>query len=224
MNHEAEQNRMHEPSSSASDIQTATLGMGCFWSPEALFGQLPGVRSTRVGYAGGTSSHPTYRQMGDHTVTVQMEFDAKVISFEEIAELFWNSHNPMNINDYKGRQYMSLLFYGDGKQQAAIQRVVDKRKKLGLAPETEIAPYSEFYAAESRHQKYYLKRHPNAMEKLSLLYPSEDELVSSTLAARLNGLAKGYTNLEHIKNEILEWPIPVTNREMMIDHIKQIRW
>jgi peptide-methionine (S)-S-oxide reductase len=213
------------PSFSKNVVQTATLGMGCFWSPESLFGHLPGVIRTSVGYAGGTSIRPTYREMGDHTETLEIDFDPEVMTFEEILDVFWNNHNPMNINDYKGRQYRSLLFYCDEMQKEAIQHVIKKRKEHGKGePETEIAPYSGFYLAEDKHQKYYLKRYTNAIEKLSTLYPSQDDLINSTLAARLNGLAKGYTNLEHIKNEIDQWPTSPSNRKMMKDLITQIRW
>ncbi|BBH22971.1 methionine-S-sulfoxide reductase [Paenibacillus baekrokdamisoli] len=214
-----------EPSFSTSNVQTVTLGMGCFWSPEALFGHLPGVIRTSVGYAGGSSIAPTYREMGDHTETVQIDFDPEIITFETILDMFWNNHNPMNINDYKGRQYRSLLLYCDGNQQEVIQQVLGKRKELGKGePETEIAPYTGFYLAEDRHQKYYLKRYPHAMERFSTLYASQDERILATLAARLNGLAKGYTNLAHIINEIQQWPTSSSNRNRMIELIKQIRW
>ncbi len=81
MNDPGIQGSVGEPNFSKSDLQTATLGMGCFWSPDALFGQLPGVIRTRVGYAGGTSAEPTYRQMGDHTETLQIDFDPQIIKF-----------------------------------------------------------------------------------------------------------------------------------------------
>lgn len=208
-----------------STIQTVSLGMGCFWSPEALFGHLPGVIRTRVGYAGGTAKDPTYRRMGDHSETVEIDFSPDIIRIEELLEVFWEHHNPVNINDYKGRQYRSLVLYRDEKQWDAIQRVIRQRKEQGKGePQTEAAPYSGFYLAEDRHQKYYLKRYPDAMEKLSALYRDEKELVNSTLAARLNGLAKGYTNLERIRNEIARWPASLEERTRMIDLIRQIRW
>lgn len=210
---------------SESAIQTTTLGMGCFWSPEALFGHLPGVIRTRVGYAGGTAKAPTYRQMGDHTETIQIDFDSEMITFEEILEVFWNNHNPFNINDYKGNQYRSLLLYANELQEETIQRVIRTRKALGKGePATEIAPYSRFYLAEDKHQKYYLKRFPNAIEKLSALFTTQEELNNATLAARLNGLAKGYTNMERIKNEIRQWPTSPSSQKLMLDLISQIRW
>lgn len=224
-NHKKVRDRTIAASFFEGNIQTVTLGMGCFWSPESLFGHLPGVVKTRVGYAGGTAIHPTYRQMGDHTETVEMDFDPAIITLEEILDVFWNNHNPININGYKGRQYLSLILYRDTKQRETIEQVIAKRTERGQGEAaTEIASYDGFYLAEDRHQKYDLKRYPDAIEKLSTLYSSEEDLVNSTLAARLNGLAKGYTNLERIHNEILLWPTSPENRTRMIDLIRQIRW
>ena len=85
--------------------------MGCFWSPEALFGHLPGVVRTRTGFAGGTTADPEYRNMGDHSEAVQLEFDPAVISYAELLDVFWSNHRPININGYRGRQYQSIAFY-----------------------------------------------------------------------------------------------------------------
>ncbi|MFE4573334.1 peptide-methionine (S)-S-oxide reductase MsrA [Paenibacillus chitinolyticus] len=208
-----------------SNLQTATLGMGCFWSPDALFGHLPGVIRTRVGYAGGRTEQPTYREMGDHSETVELDFDPEDITFEDILDVFWNNHNPVNINGYKGRQYLSLILYHNREQQEAVQAVISRRKKQGSTEtETEVAPYSMFYPAEERHQKYYLKRFPDAIDKLGTLYPSHHELVNSTLAARLNGLAKGYTSLERVAGEIKQWPVEPEARQKVLDLIRRIRW
>jgi peptide-methionine (S)-S-oxide reductase len=205
-------------------MQTATLGMGCFWSPEALFGALPGVIRTRVGYAGGTTPVPVYREMGDHTETVEIDFDSGQITFDSLLEVFWSHHNPLNINDFKGRQYLSILFYRDEVQQQSIQRVKERMEADKGPLDTTVVPYSEFYLAEDRHQKYYLKRFPDAIDKLGALYDSPEDLVNSTLAARLNGLAKGYSNLEPIKREILEWPIAPNEQTELTNLIQKIRW
>lgn len=206
--------------------EVITFGMGCFWSPDALYGSRPGVIRTRVGYAGGQAASPTYRQMGDHTETVEVEFDPGVVSFGELAALFWDSHNPANINGYKGRQYQSMLFYRSAEQRAAIQSVIAGRVAGGQPePATEIVPYGGFHPAEEKHQKYYLKRHPDALAKLSAIYPG-DALTDSTLAARLNGLAKGYTNRERILAELAGganlWGAAETERLAAL--VKSIKW
>lgn len=209
-----------------ADLDTMTLGMGCFWSPEALFGALPGVIATRVGYAGGTTPGvPTYRELGDHAETVEVTFDPARIACDELLNTFWNNHNPININGYKGTQYQSLLLYRDERQAEAFERAKEMVAAVkGDVPETRIAPLSAFYPAESRHQKYYLKRHPDALAKLGELYPTEEALTSSTAAARLNGVAKGYANLSPILAEIASWPLEPAARDTLIETIRRIRW
>ncbi|RUT31858.1 peptide-methionine (S)-S-oxide reductase [Paenibacillus zeisoli] len=206
-------------------LETATLGMGCFWSPDALFGSLPGVIRTQTGYAGGTTAQPSYRDMGDHSEMVQLDFDPEILSFEEVLRIFWNNHNPVNINDYKGRQYRSMVLYHNVQQRGQAEQVIRERERAGkVKPETEISPFTAFYPAEERHQKYYLHRYPDAVEKLSSIYPSHQELVNSTLAARLNGLAKGYVNLAQIKQEISGWKVHEDERDHWLDLISRIRW
>ncbi|WP_216855164.1 peptide-methionine (S)-S-oxide reductase MsrA [Paenibacillus alba] len=208
-----------------NNIETLTLGMGCFWSPDALFGQWPGVVRTRVGYAGGTHAQPTYRTMGDHSETIEIDFDPQMMTMEQLLDIFWSHHQPDNINDYKGRQYQSLVLYRDERQHGLIREVMKTREAAGKRKlNTEIAPFAGFYLAEERHQKYYLKRYPDAISKLSTLYSTQDELVDSTLAARLNGLAKGYTNLQRIISEIQTWPLPLNERESQITLVKRIKW
>ena len=82
--------------------ETALFGMGCFWGPESRFGSLPGVNRTRVGFAGGTTKNPTYRKMGDHTETVEVDYDSSIISYETLLKEFWRNHYP-NRDAYKGR-------------------------------------------------------------------------------------------------------------------------
>ncbi|MBP1999067.1 peptide-methionine (S)-S-oxide reductase [Paenibacillus shirakamiensis] len=205
--------------------ETITLAMGCFWSPDALFGHLPGVVRTRTGYAGGTTPLPTYRNMGDHSESLEIDYDPEIISLKSLIHLFWNSHQPLNINDYKGRQYQSLLFYRDDYQQEVSSHVIHERLQQGHdEPATEVLPYEGFELAEERHQKYYLKRFPDALATMLELYPSLDRLTDSTLAARLNGLAKGFTNRERIIAEIEQWPLPLEERERRVYLIKSIKW
>lgn len=207
------------------EIETAALAMGCFWSPEALFGSMPGVFRTRTGYAGGTLPDPTYRHMGDHSETVELEYDPEILSYEEILLVFWDNHNPVNINGYKGRQYQSMLLYRTLQQKNAIDRVLNERRELGKdEPATEVHPFTAFYPAEEKHQKYYLKRNPDAIDKLLTLYPSIQAMDQSTLAARLNGLAKGFTNRSRTLEEVKGWRMPETERERIMALVKDIRW
>ncbi|MGU3472040.1 peptide-methionine (S)-S-oxide reductase MsrA [Paenibacillus sp. D51F] len=206
-------------------VDSAAFAMGCFWRPEALFGSLPGVIRTRTGYAGGTSLNPDYRHMGDHSETVQLQYDPSVISYRELLDLFWSSHNPANINGYKGRQYQSIVFWSGREQLEAI-----REKLSGLAlegkpvPDTEIAEAAEFWVAEERHQKYDLKRFPDAVKKLDALFPSRGEMEASTLAARLNGLAKGCTNRQRILEEMAGWELAEERKRQYAAALQEIRW
>lgn len=219
------------PLTFADGGETVTLGMGCFWSPEALFGGLPGVVRTRVGYAGGTVPDPTYRRMGDHTETVDIEFDPHILPLETILKLFWDNHKPVNINGYKDRQYQSLLLYRDERQKEAMASAAALRQPANGEPpddpdaRTEIAPFRTFYEAEERHQKYYVKRYPDAVRKLGELYrfdPSGG--LGSTLAARLNGVAKGYANARAVREEIATWPASPEQKRLLLGTIADIRW
>ncbi|GFN31491.1 peptide-methionine (S)-S-oxide reductase MsrA [Paenibacillus xylaniclasticus] len=219
--------RSYQSNSSPTYTESAaiTLGMGCFWSPEALFGHVPGVLGTRTGYAGGTTEQPTYHEIGDHSETVEVKFDPKLVTLQQLLELFWKHHKPVNINGYKGRQYWSLALYRDQEQREAIEWVKRRLEEESGGPlDTEVSPCPEFYPAESRHQKYYLKRFPDAVAKLGELYGTEENWVDTTLAARLNGLAKGYTSMERITDEMRRWPIHNDDRERILKGIRRIRW
>lgn len=163
--------------------------------------------------------------MGDHSECLQLEFDPKEITYKEVVDTFWSNHNPMR-SSYRGRQYMSILFYHDDLQkQISLQRKKKWEKELNGTIVTEMLPFSSFYLAEDRHQKYFLKRWPHAVEALTRLYPSHEELINSTLAARLNGFVKGYGSLNNIKQEIVEkWNLSTKESAEVIETINAIRW
>lgn len=208
----------------ASTMETASFGMGCFWGPEAMFGSQAGVLRTRVGFAGGTSPKPTYRHMGDHTETVEIDFDPAIISYEEILRIFWQNHYP-NRGNYKGRQYLSMLRYHGNQQKESIKKVrKEMEKSLGEMIETEIASFDNFTLADERHQKYYLKRYPNTLEQLQDLFPQSEHLIDSTFAARLNGFVKGYGKLTLLKSEIASWNIEDENRDTLLNKLETLKW
>ncbi len=163
--------------------------------------------------------------MGDHSETLQVNFDPTIISFADIVDMFWNNHRPV-VREYGGRQYLSILFYEDQEQQEIIaKKKLEWEQQLSLKIETEIVPLDHFFNAEERHQKYYLKRWPSAVEALRRHYPSEEDLVSSTLAARLNGFVKGYGTIRHIKEEIVdEWNLSTDAARELVRMIDSIRW
>lgn len=131
---------------------------------------------------------PTYHHLGDHTETIQLDFDPVRISYAELLALFWTGHRPTR--PPYSRQYMSAIFYADEAQRRlAIESRDRYAKKLGARLYTEIAPLTAFYRAEDYHQKYYLRSHPDLMSAFSGY--SERQFEDSTVAARLNGYVGG---------------------------------
>jgi peptide-methionine (S)-S-oxide reductase len=147
----------------------AVFGMGCFWGAEKRFWELPGVYSTMVGYAGGYTPNPTYREvctgMTGHTEVVRVVFDPGAISYEELLKAFWEGHDPtqgMRQGADVGTQYRSAVYtYGDAQKQAALASRIAYEKRLhaaGFGPvTTEIRDAPEFYYAEDYHQQYLAK-------------------------------------------------------------------
>jgi peptide-methionine (S)-S-oxide reductase len=144
----------------------ATFAAGCFWGVEQLFGQVPGVTATRVGYTGGTLESPRYEDVCSdttgHAEAVEIEFDPSQVSYEKLLDLFFHLHDPTQVNRQgpdSGSQYRSAIFYHDAEQQAAARAAVQGyqgrfRKKIA----TQIVPAARFWPAEEYHQKYFDKR------------------------------------------------------------------
>ncbi|WP_268795905.1 peptide-methionine (S)-S-oxide reductase [Paenibacillus sp. Root444D2] len=147
-----------------------------------------------------------------------------IVSLETILDVFWSNHNPVNINEYKGQQYRSLILFRNPLQHSVILEVLRTIEEQKGILETAVAPYTGFFSAEDRHQKYYLKRYPDAIKKLRTFFPTDDELTNSTLVARLNGMARGYTNIEKIIDEIRTWQISRKEQEEIIHLIKRKKW
>jgi peptide-methionine (S)-S-oxide reductase len=149
--------------------EVATLGGGCFWCMEAVFSELRGVEKIEPGYSGGVPGHPTYEQVSTgttgHAEVVQIEFDPKEISFEEILEIFFVVHDPTTLNRQGadvGTQYRSVIFYHNDEQKATAKQVIKKitEAKIWDAPiVTQIEPFKAFYRAEEHHKRYF-KKHP----------------------------------------------------------------
>jgi peptide-methionine (S)-S-oxide reductase len=147
----------------------ALFGMGCFWGAERKFWTLPGVYVTAVGYAGGPTPNPTYEEVcsGEtgHTEVVRVVFDPKVVSFEDILKVFWESHDPtqgMRQGNDVGTQYRSAAYWYDEPQRRAIEasRTAYERALMAAGHggiTTEVAPAPAFYFAEGYHQQYLAK-------------------------------------------------------------------
>ncbi|XP_076636601.1 methionine sulfoxide reductase A isoform X2 [Colletes latitarsis] len=178
----------------------ATFGMGCFWAGDCLFGVLPGVIKTCVGYAGGQTESPTYRNIGDHTEVVDIEYNPDVISYVQLLALFWQNHE-YGLSTKIKRQYMSLILYHDEEQKllAEKSRERQQRKRSDLVL-TEIRRFEKFYPAEDYHQKYRLRNHPWLMETTGLV--SDEILRNSPLAAKLNGYIAGAGTFEQFEKDL----------------------
>ena len=156
---------------------------------------------TRVGYAGGSTPNPTYHHLGDHAETVQIDYDPARISFIQLLGVFWENHYPSMPS--WSRQYMSAVFYHDGKQKdLALKTKEQQAAEQNRQIFTEIIPYSEFYVAEDYHQKYALQHDVSIMQEFKAMYPSFDKIVTSTAAARVNGYLGGYGSRETLREEI----------------------
>ena len=160
-------NRLQQPF--PDGLQQAVFAMGCFWGIERRFWETPGVYSTAVGYAGGTTPHATYQQVcsGDtgHAEVVLVVFDPEIISYLELLTVFWENHDPtqgMRQGNDRGTQYRSAIYTNsDSQQAAAVSSLDDYQQQLNAAGygeiTTEIAPLGELYYAEEYHQQYLAK-------------------------------------------------------------------
>jgi peptide-methionine (S)-S-oxide reductase len=161
----AEQN-VSDASKGRSEL--ATFGAGCFWGVEETFRQIPGVISTAVGYSGGSKENPTYEDVctdrTGHAEVVQVEFDPARVSYEQLLEVFWKSHNPTTLNRQGpdvGTQYRSLIFYHSPQQEAAARASKERLQASGQYKKpvvTQIEPARTFWRAAEYHQQYLAKR------------------------------------------------------------------
>ena len=148
-----------------SNLEKATFGSGCFWCTEAIFEKLNGVESVVSGYSGGTVVNPTYKEVttGEtgHAEVTQILYDPKIISFTELLEVFWQTHDPTTLNrqgNDVGTQYRSAIFYHNEEQKKLAEEYKKKLEDAKVFDDpivTEITKFSQFYVAENYHQDYY---------------------------------------------------------------------
>ena len=154
-----------------------------------------------MGYAGGEKINPTYQSLGDHTETIQIDFDPATLSYQNLLEVFWKSHNPASRAG--SRQYMAAVFFDSEKQRAqaeASKEAVADRIKDDV--KTRILPLNTFYLAEDYHQKYALRGSKTLIKDFQEIYPTTRGLVDSTAAARVNGYIAGHGDCGRLRNEI----------------------
>jgi peptide-methionine (S)-S-oxide reductase len=148
--------------------ETATFGAGCFWGIEAEFRRIPGVVDAAVGYSGGDTVSPTYKDVctdeTGHAEVVQVTFDPSKVSYEQLLDAFWQMHDPTQVNrqgpDF-GSQYRTAIFFHSGEQKSAAEKskaALQASGKFRKPIATEITPAGPFYRAEDYHQRYLEKR------------------------------------------------------------------
>jgi peptide-methionine (S)-S-oxide reductase len=148
--------------------EKATFGAGCFWGVEATFRELDGVVDAVVGYEGGRTENPTYRDVctdrTGHAEVVQVEYDPRKVSYDQLLDVFWKAHDPTQVNRQGvdiGTQYRSVIFFHSPEQEQAARSSKANLEKSGKFPRaiaTQIEPAGPFYPAEDYHQQYLAKR------------------------------------------------------------------
>jgi len=151
--------------SGSGQTETATFGSGCFWCTEAIFKSLKGVETVESGYSGGQLKNPTYKEIctGEtgHAEVIQITFDPQVIKFQELLEVFWETHDPTTLNRQGadvGTQYRSVIFYHSPEQKEIAGKYkaeLNRENVFGKLVVTEITAFGKFYKAENYHQDYF---------------------------------------------------------------------
>jgi methionine-S-sulfoxide reductase len=171
-----------------------------------------------VGFAGGLMSAPTYNNMGDHTEAVQVDYDPERITYDQLLDIFWESHRPTKRS--WSRQYMKAIFYHNEQQrQLALASKAAVEKKIDQTVKTEVAPLRFFTLAEDYHQKYILKRHHSLNNEMKRIYPQHRDFVNSTAVARLNGYAGGYGSRDQLFREIESLGLSAEGKKILIESV-----
>lgn len=167
----AQQTNERTNTMSSSNLEEATFGAGCFWCVEAIFEEVKGVESVVAGYAGGEIENPSYRQVSSgttkHAEVTRITYDPSVVSYEQLLEVLWHTHNPTTKNRQGadvGPQYRSVIFYHNEEQKKIAEKSLEETDKSDLWEDpivTEVEPLSNYSKAENYHQNYY-ENNPNA--------------------------------------------------------------
>lgn len=168
-----------------------------------------------MGYTGGAKPNPTYMSLGNHTESLQIDFDAHVVSYEQLLGVFWASHDPSE-RPYS-QQYKAAVFYADEKQRQLAEQSARKiAHQTGKPVYTEILPLKTFYRAEDYHQKYNLRHQPHLLHEVAAVYGKDKRaLEDSTLAARLNAYAAGVGEAQLLRKELDSYHLSDAGRQYL---------
>lgn len=195
-NKQQKHNSENKETSMNNNLDSATFGAGCFWCVEAVFQNLKGVHKVEAGYSGGNTKKPTYDDVctgtTGHAEVTRITFNPKIISFEQLLEVFWRTHDPTTLNRQGadvGTQYRSVISCNNDEQRKLAEESKQSADSSGLWKEpivTEISPLGEFYKAEEYHQNYYSNN-------------SNQPYCSAVVAPKLKNFFKEFKHL--LKNE-----------------------
>lgn len=171
---------------------------------------------TRVGYAGGAKRNPTYYNLGDHSETIQIDYDPTHVSYRELLDIFWESHDPAARP--WSRQYMAAIFtHNDEQKRLALEtRDREAAKRRGRIY-TQVLSFAGFYLAEAYHQKYRLRHEPLLMKEFMAIYPDNEDFVDSTAAARVNGYVAGNGTCAALQRELNSLGLSPAGNKRLLD-------
>jgi peptide-methionine (S)-S-oxide reductase len=160
--------------------------------------------------------HPTYHRIGDHTETLQIDFDPSKVTYEDLLNVYWASHNPTTPS--WSRQYASMIFYhNEDQKKLAAETKQQEQLRRGKEIHTRIVPYTNFTRAEDYHQKYRLRNQPQIMREFENIYPEGERFADSTAAARVNGYLAGHGAFSRFKDELPEFGLSPEGEKRLLD-------
>ena len=181
---------------------------------------MEGIFRTRVGYAGGKKENPTYHNLGEHTETLQLDYDPHTISYEELLAIFWKSHTPAT--RAFSRQYMSIIFcHNEIQRELALKSKIHEEKRKNEEFFTKILPLASFHLAETYHQKYYLQSISELMQDFRIIYPNWFDFINSTAAARVNGYIIGYGSIQSLRKELEQLGLSEAGKRNLLEIVEQ---
>lgn len=159
---------------------------------------------------------PTYQKIGDHTETIQIDFDPERISYERLLDLFWEGHDPTS--RAWSRQYMAMIFFHDEAQKTAALASRNRQESaFGREIHTKVLPFTGFTPAENYHQKYHLQKEKGLMQEFTRIYPDFSDFVDSTAAARVNGYLGGYGTAARLEADLDQLGLSPEGRRQLLE-------
>ena len=164
--------------------------------------------------------NPTYHSLGDHSESIQIDFDPTVISYRDLLTRFWEAHDP-SAGSWS-TQYKAAIFYQTDEQKRLAMETKDEVEAAHhIKVKTEILPLSRFYAAEAYHQKYGLRGHKEFLKEFRAIYPTDEALMNSTAAARVNGYVSGYGSYATLQEEIDKLGLSLEAQQKLMEIAKR---